>query len=218
MKKTGLILTLIFLAGMSYAQVITNKTSKSVTVGFDVFTDLWLNPPADMKVRAINQGFNVHATYNFPLGETAHSFAIGTGLRTHNLFSNAAIPNLNADTITFVKIDEKYKRNKVNLVYLDFPMEFRFRFDDKWKLGVGFKLGIEMDSKTKYVGENAAGNSIKVKQKDIAQLEKYTFGPTLRFGYKFVSVFGYYQISSAFQRDLGPELAPISVGITISPF
>lgn len=220
MRKTGLLIIAMLLLTMAQAQVITNKTSKAITVGFDLFTDIWLSPPADMKVRTINQGFNVFATYNFALSEESpHTFSIGVGMRTHNLYSDNTIRNLHADTIKFFKIDQEYKRSKMNLVYAEVPMELRFRFDNTWKIGIGFKASMLLDSKVKYVGNLVKdGPTVKMKEKDINQLEKYTFGPTLRFGYKWVSVFGFYQISSAFQRGLGPELAPISVGITLSPF
>jgi hypothetical protein len=219
MKKIGFLLAAIMVFSIAQAQVITDKTSKKITVGFDIFTDVWLNQPEDMKTRTINQGFNVFATYNFPLGESPHTFSIGTGIRTHNLYSNNLIADIHADTIKFVTISESYKRSKVNLVYLDFPMEFRFRFDNKWKAGIGFKLGIEMDSKTKYLGKiSSGGPDVKVKLKDINQLEKYTFGPTLRLGYRWINLFAYYQIPGVFERDLGPELTPFSVGVTISSF
>ena len=116
-------------------------------------------------------------------------------------------------------ITNNYKRSKINLVYLDFPAELRFRFDNKWKLGIGFKLGIVIDSKTKYVGDiTAIGPRVHQKSKKISSLEKYTFGPTLRLGYKWFNVFAYYQPARVFQRDLGPEFYPLSVGITLAPF
>jgi hypothetical protein len=219
MRKTSLLIVALLLFSIAQAQVISNN-SKAFTVGFDLFTDIWLSPPSDMKARTINQGFNVFATYNFALSEKSpHTFSIGLGLRTHNLFSDNIIRDIHADTISFTKIDQEYKRSKMNLVYLEVPMELRFRFNNAWKLGIGFKASMEMDSKLKYLGrlvEN--GPSVKMKEKDINQLEKYTFGPTLRFGYKWISVFGFYQISSVFEPDLGPKLAPVSVGITLSPF
>ncbi len=219
MKKTVLFIAAMMLLGIVQAQVFTDKTSRKVTVGFDLFTDIWMNQPNEMSTRTISQGFNVFATYNFSLGESPHTFSLGTGIRTHNLFSDNQIDDWQADTISFSLIEHDYKRSKINLVYLDFPMEFRFRFDNKWKVGVGFKLGIEIDSKSKFIGQlEEGGSNVKIKIKDINQLEKYTFGPTLRLGYKWINIFGYYQIPAIFERDLGPELTPFSLGITISSY
>lgn len=220
MKKTLLIISLLVIFGQLPAQVLTGNTSKKFTVGFDLFSDIWMEKPADMKIRAINQGFNVFGTYNFDLTESGnHTFSAGIGIRNNQLYSNSQINNIKADTIVFTPITNNYKRSKLHLVYVDFPFEFRFRFDDKWKLGVGFKLGIILDSKTKYYGDiTATGPRVLQKNKKVNSLEKYTFGPTLRVGYKWVSLFGYYQPTHIFSRDLGPDLYPISVGITLSPF
>lgn len=221
MKKSALVLALTLFAIFANAQVITDKTSKNVSVSFDVLNDFVTKSPANTKFRAINQGFNVNVTYNFKVGEGPHVFALGTGLRIHNWYSDSRISNIKGDTIVFAPINSKlsHKRSKLNLVYVDFPAEFRFRFDDKWKLGVGFKMGVLIDSKEKYLGQLVEnGPTMHIKQKKVNALERYTFGPTLRFGYKYINAFAFYQITRTFQRDLGPEMYPLSVGITIAPF
>lgn len=219
MKKVGLLFILALFVSSLSAQIITDKTSKKFTVGFDLYTDILTQTPADYDSRTINQGFNVFGTYNFALGKSAHSFSLGIGIRSQNFYSNTAIADLNADTISFVPITNNYKRSKINLVYLDFPAELRFRFDNKWKLGVGFKLGIVIDSKTKYIGDiTAIGPRVHEKSKKINSLENLTFGPTLRLGYKWFNIFAYYQPARVFQRDLGPEFYPLSIGITLAPF
>ncbi len=219
MKKTALLFAAFLMFNMVQAQVITDKTSKKISVGFDLFTDLWLDSPADMKVRGINQGFSMFATYNFPLGETTHTFSLGAGFRSHNLYSNNIIEDIYADEIEFTKIEHDYDRSKLNVSYLDFPAEFRLRFQNSWKVGIGFKLGILMDSKTKYIGKvDDGGPTVRMKMKKVNQMEQYTYGPTLRIGYKMINLFAYYQIPSIFQTDLGPEMAPFSIGLSFSSF
>ena len=221
MKKTGLSVLLMLFVFLVQAQVLTDKTSKNISLGFDLFTDILTKTPNDFDQRTINQGFNVFLTYNFKVGNSPHVFAIGTGLRTHNFYSGSRIADIKADTIRFVPItdDIDYKRSKLNLVYIDFPAEFRFRIDNKWKIGLGFKMGIAIDSKEKYVGEFVNGGAAQnVKLKKVNALEQYTFGPTLRVGYKWINLFAFYQPTRTFQRELGPEMYPLSVGLTIAPF
>ena len=80
-------------------------------------------------------------------------------------------------------------------------------------------MGYLIDSKQKYKGDRYdEAVMVKEKTKTIRQLEDWSYGFTLRVGYKFVSLYGYYQISNIFQRGKGPEMNPISVGITITPF
>jgi len=219
MKKAGLLFVLALFASSLSAQIITDKTSKTFSVGFDLYTDILTQTPADYNSRTINQGFNAFMTYNFALGKSPHTFSIGAGIRSQNFYSNTKIGDLKADTIKFVPITNNYKRSKINLVCVDFPAEFRFRFNNSWKVGVGFKLGIAIDSKIKYVGDaTPIGPRVLEKSKKINSLERYTYGPTLRVGYKWVNVFAYYQPSRVFNNDLGPEFYPLSIGLTFTPF
>lgn len=221
MKKAGLIVTLLVFVLSVQSQIITDKVSKNVSVGFDMYTDILTSIPANLKTRTINQGFNVFATYNFKVAEGPHVFAIGAGIRTQNFYSDSRIANPKADTIVFVPIAStlSYTTSKFSVVNLDLPAEFRFRFDDKWKIGIGFKMGIGIDSKVKYVGQIVVdGSKRHIKEKKINSLEIYNFGPTLRLGYKWANIFAYYQATKVFQRDLGPGLHPLSLGLTITPY
>ncbi|HMM11062.1 MAG TPA: outer membrane beta-barrel protein [Bacteroidales bacterium] len=221
MKKIFVLLFALITTFNSIAQAVVTGKSAKVSVGFDLFTDIATKTPDNMKNRTINQGFNAFLSYNFKIGEGPHVFAIGAGLRTHNFYSNTRIVNAKTDTIVFRPIDSKlsYSRSKFNINYIDIPAEFRFRFDDKWKVGIGFKLGMLLDSKEKYIGQLVErGPTMHVKTKKINSLEKYSFGPTLRVGYKAINVFAFFQPSPVFGDGLGPEFKPVSVGITITPF
>ncbi len=206
--------------GNSFSQVISESAKRKVTIGVDLFTDLWQDKPADMKLRTINQGVNVFAMYNFQIAESNTYFSIGLGIDNHNMYSNTRIDSINADTITFSPINEVYSRSKLNLTYISVPMELKFKFKNDMKLGVGFKIRYLANSKDKYRGDIPGDNTGRqtVKRKTISHLETYAYGFTLRFGYKSVNLFGYYQISDIFERGKGPELYPISVGITLTPF
>jgi len=222
-RSFGFLLMFVMLfSSMGFSQVISESAKRKVTVGVDLFTDIWQNKPDDMYIRTINQGANVFAMYNFQLANGPSTFGVGLGISNHNLYSHSRIDNIKGDTIVFTPIpdDLSYKRTKINLTYLDIPMELKIRFKNEMKMGVGFKIGYLMNSKEKYVGDmsTAQPNRVTIKQKSISQLETYTYGFTLRFGYKSVNLFGYYQISQIFKRDRGPELYPISVGITLTPF
>lgn len=228
MKKIIILLIItVFVSNISYSQGLSESVKKKFTVGVDVFTDIWLGAPDDIDLRTIHQGATAFGMFNFLLGgeESMTSFSIGLGIRNHNMYSNSRIDDIKADTINFTVIpgDADYKRSKINLVYLDLPVEFKMRFENGFKVTAGFKVGWIIDSKEKYVGDRyttTATTTIGVIEKDkrIWHLESISYGPTLRFGYKFISLYGYYQISNAFKRNLGPALHPISIGLTITPF
>ena len=231
MKKIPILLIIAVLFGqLSYSQGISESIKKKFTVGVDVFTDIWQGAPDDIDLRTIHQGATAFGMFNFQLGEGLTSFSVGLGIRNHNMYSNSRIDNIKADTIHFTAVpnDVVYKKSKVNLVYLDLPVEFKIRFESGFKLTVGFKAGWSIDSKEKYKGDryeeyhgsqfNGQRVGVMEKTKDIRHVETFSYGPTFRIGYKFVSLYGYYQISDVFKRNLGPAMHPISIGLTITPF
>lgn len=203
------------------SQGLSESIKKKFTIGADVYTDIWQGLPDGVESRTINQGATAFGMFNFQLGESITSFSIGLGIRNHNLYTNSKIDDFRGDTIVLTPIpdDVDYKRSKINLVYLDVPAEFKIRMENGFKVTVGFKVGWLIDSKEKYVGDIYNTTlGVKEKSKKIWHTESISYGPTFRVGYKFISLYGYYQISDVFKRNLGPEVAPISIGLTITPF
>ena len=231
------LLTFLVIAAMlipaldTSAQVISEKAKRKFTVGADIFTDLWqvqnTSPyvPSTFDTRTVNQGAAAFFMYNFLFGESLSAFSVGLAIRNHNLYSNSIIEDIKADTIAYSLVADylsgggDYRRSKVNLTYLDLPLELKLRSQSGFKLVVGFKVGYLIDSKQKYVGDRPGDyKSVKEKEKKINRLEKWSYGVTLRVGYKWITVYSYYQFSKLFQQGVGPEIFPVSLGITIAPF
>lgn len=222
MKKALFTLIALVVSATSFAQLIANKTDNRVTVGVDLFSDLQLMTSDNWDARGFNQGVSWAITYNFPLGEsTKHTVSIGAGMTHHNYFSYSHILNPYNDTLLYQQCRdmENFKRFKVNANYADIPLELRFRIKDQVKIGVGFKLGILVMAKTKYVGPNDDGIIIHEKETYIKNLERYTYSVTLRVGWKWVSAFAAYQLNPVFEvgHD-APVIHPLSVGISLAPF
>ena len=222
MKKISLLFLIAILTSQfAFSQGVPETVKKKFTIGADVFTDIWQGVPDSLGLRTINQGANVFGMFNFDLGNGMTSFSIGLGIRNHNMYTSSRIDDVKGDTINFIPIPDGviWRRSKINLVYLDLPVEFKIRFDNGMKLTVGAKAGWIIDSKEKYYGDRWTERvGVTEKRKDIRQLENFTYGPTFRIGYKFISLYGYYQISDVFKKGLAPEIRPISVGLTITPF
>jgi hypothetical protein len=201
-------------------KMVGENMIRRVSVGAEIYQDFWLNWPPKMNIRAINQGAGGFVMYNVPFGKSPVSFSIGIGIGCHNLYSNTTINDIHADTITFTPIPDSisYKKSKLGLTYLDFPLELRLVTKDKIRVSVGVKLGYLLDAKTKYKGDNADGFQSTVKYRKVEHVDKFRFGPTIRFGYDWFQVMGYFSVTQIFEKGLGPELSPISVGITFMPF
>lgn len=226
MKKLLITILALTLSATSFAQLIADKTDKKVTVGFDLFSDFQLIPSSSVTnwdVRGFSQGASWAITYNFPLGESSkHTVSIGAGMTHHNYFCYNRILNPYGDTLIIsdsYRSNESFKRAKVNANYVDIPLEMRFRIKDQVKIGVGFKLGILVMAKTKYVGPDDDGVIVHHKDTYIKNLERYTYSATLRVGWKWVSAFAAYQFNPVFEvGHEAPVIYPLSVGLSFAPF
>ncbi len=220
----GIFLLLTFLSFQQIkAQSLSESAMKKVTVGLDVFTDMWVNAPTNVDIRTIHPAANGYITYNMGVGESKKlTFGIGLGIGSHNMYSNnGVIENIKADTIKYTTLatDLYMKRSKLSLTYLEVPLELRFKAKSGFKVSLGFKLGYLIDSKEKYVGNTVKAGPIQViKRKRITQLNGFSYSPTLRVGYKSFNLFFSYALGPAFRVDHGPQLHPMSMGITLTPF
>ena len=231
MKKVLFTLIAMVVSMTSFAQLIANKTDNKFTVNLDLFSDFQLAPSDNWDPRGFNQGVSFALTYNFPLGESQkHTVSIGAGLSSHNYFSYSRIlnPYTNGDLVyQEYRGVENFKRYKVNPTYAEIPLELRFRIKDAVKIGVGFKVGIMLATKTKYVGPDdedgtlTDGSGVTVHEKlcYISNVERMAYSATLRVGWKWVSAFAAYQINPVFSvGHNAPVFHPLSVGLTFAPF
>lgn len=227
MKRTFLILlTAIAVSSTLSAQKISSELFiKKFSTGVDVFTDFVMDAPRGVDFRAINQGANVYVLYTSPVKESNFAFAIGAGLGMHNFYSNATLSDTSSMSF-FVPIPPKtennekldYDKSKISLTYLDFPIELRFKSENGFRFAIGAKVGVNINAHTKYKGDNLEdGSKAKTKECYLPNIESWRFGPTLQIGYKWVSVIGFYSVTKVFKSS-GPQIYPISLGISLRPF
>ena len=231
MKKALFTLIALVVSATSFAQLIANKTDNKFTVGFDLFSDFQLAPSDNWDARMFNQGASWYLTYNFPLGESSkHTVSIGAGMSHHNYFSYSRIMNpLTTGDLVYKEYrdNDDFKRFKVNANYAEVPLELRFRIKDQVKIGVGFKVGINVATKTKYVGPDdedgtltdGSGATVHEKICYISNMERLAYTATLRVGWRWVSAYAAYQLNPVFEvGHNAPVFHPLSVGLTFAPF
>ena len=125
----------------------------------------------------------------------------------------------------FMRIPDSiaYKKVKLNTLYADIPLEIRFKSKPNGEGGLnatlGLKVGVLLDAHTKYKGNDLATGSDKVNVKDrlVPELEKYRCGITARIGVGKFYFFGCYSLTTLFKKNNGPDMYPISFGISIIP-
>jgi len=209
-----------------------SSKSKGDRVVIDVFTDFWSGDPSNIKVKKVNLATNVKLLKDIPLAKGPFSLAFGIGFDAHNFKSNGSLTVDTAGKSVFIPLPDTlfggtivdYKKNKLTVAYLDFPVELRFRTKNetgnKFKFSIGFQPGFLMNKHTKYVGTDlwdGTGKKIKRKVHDLSNIEKYRYGITARIGYGMYNFMFYYSLTNVFKKDKGPELAPMSIGITLTP-
>jgi hypothetical protein len=183
----------------------------------------WLNAPAGVKVKfAGSRSFDAAVMYDQPLGTSPISLAIGLGFSAQNVSTNAQfIVDSTGTTSLIPYVDSVYsdiKRNKISTSYLTVPFELRFRSKPdkayrRWNIAAGFKFGLLVQSHFKYEDSN-----VKTKSYPVDNLNLLNYGPTFRFGYGQVSLYGYYALSNVFENGKGPWVTPFNFGLVLAPF
>jgi hypothetical protein len=223
---------LIFLASLLISPVLFAQDKagdafkKKFSTGVDIFNDFVMDAPDGIDFRTINQGINLYGLYTYPIKKSNFALAIGVGLGMHNLFSNGVLSD--TSSVSFLALvpekdanngDIDYKKSKIGLTYLDFPAELRFKSKNGIRFAVGAKVGVLLNAHTKYKGDDFTdGTKTKIKESDLPNFESWRFGPTLQIGYKWINLTGYYSVTKIFKKNFGPDIYPVSIGISLRPF
>lgn len=222
MKKTTFLTIALFLfTSLTHAQLLSERTNGKVIIGGELFTDFNTGTSYDnFKMRDINQGFSAYSMFNFQINKSPHFASIGVGFTSHNFYMKGTyLARPYYDVTTFLEVPHDYKRSKVNVTYVDIPIEMSFRIKDKFKISAGFKFGILTTGKSKFIGELYNDDkTYYVKYCRINNLEKYVYSVTMRLAYRSVYIFGAYQFGDTFKNPAGPQIRPLSVGIGVRPF
>lgn len=207
-----------------------SKSKDRLVLGFS--HDNWLNTPDSVKTKWYNRGFSVHIMYDIPILESKHfSIAPGFGLTNNNIYTDAQLQSDSTGSFFTPYADGvDYDRNKLTTTFLEIPVELRFRTkpnektNKSFKIGIGVKGGYLIDAHTKYRGDNVYltqredSKTIKFKEDFLPNIAKYRLSSSFRVGYGNFNVFANYSLTTLFDKDKGPDINPISVGITFNSF
>jgi len=236
-----LIIIFLALAASTYAQKPSAESiSKRLSLGFGVFTDIWQKVPDSISPRTINQGVDVFIHYAFPMDKKGRmTFFFGAGIGAHNFYNQALLATgqyniyetlpegVGNNESYFYNVPPKFedknidvKKSKLSITYIDVPFGLLYKTPSNAHFTLGFKVGWKIDAHTKYKGTNLDGSGYEVVEKEskLRNIDKIHYGPYAEIGYKWIGASVFYQISSVFEKDLGPQIYPISVGLVFKPF
>ncbi len=224
MKKNTILLTFALLFAIaSFAQSFKPGEFRKVSLGFDFFNDIWLKVPEGLDTKAFNRGVNVNLLINNHIGDSRFDFSFGGAVGVHNLYTDSWI-TAPGDSSFFVKIPDSLNstKYKITLAYFDFPLEIRYRAKGNFRAYAGIKFGFLIDHHSKYKGldpnPNGPDYNVTIKRDDVRFVNFWRYQAYARIGYKQFNLYGAISLDQIFKTSQGPEMYPVSVGISIMPF
>lgn len=207
-----------------------NIARDRITMEFVHNNWIWDTQPNDIEMKWHSRGINFLYTYDIPIANSNNiSIAPGLGITNSNVFNNV---RLGYDTLenvvntTMTAFDESLtvNKNKISTTHLVIPLELRLRTNPNksnktWKLGLGLRVGYLIEAKQKYKGSDIIDNTsreIFFKNKALFNFNRFKYAGTVRIGYGSFNIFGEYSLATLLQKNTGPEIYPISVGITFN--
>jgi hypothetical protein len=190
----------------------------------------WTKQPDSIKTKGFPKSINVYVLLNFPFKTDPHwSVALGPGIGTDAMFFDKTSVGIaeNTTAIRFRSLIDTthFRKTKLVTAYLEAPVELRYRFnpeDDRKsvKLAVGAKVGFLISAHTKNVElqntANQAINDFTLKEQSKHFFNKERLSVTGRVGYGAFSFFAAYGITPVFKEGMGPQVHPLTFGLTIS--
>jgi hypothetical protein len=138
----------------------------------------------------------------------------------HNYaFQNDVLITPAADEFAFETSDVGLRKSKMSATYLTVPLLLNLETNpdkksNSFRLSAGMYGGVRIASRTKVKTED----KLKLKQRDDFNLNAFRYGPMVRIGYGWFNVYAQYALSDLFADNQGPELTPVTFGISIRAF
>ena len=226
MKKT---ISLIILALIAFAIPVKAQTEEKVEIirdrlMVDVFHSFWFGMPKEVKSNKFNPGFNVSAMWDFKNHpKKPISFGLGLGVTYYSQFTDAVLQyNVAQSKMLYYVLpsDTMAKLNRTTYINCNLPLELRYRHQNSFKFSIGVRVGVTAEISHRYKGPNYDGSNTQLNYKnfDFHNKNKFNFDAYFRMGWKYVSFYYCYQVTPLFEKDKGPRIMPMSLGVTWNLF
>lgn len=202
--------------------------------GFELGLNSYVGPDRKLTLDSANVGFELDGgrswvfainflEFNLPFGKYA---GITTGLGTSwNNYSFRNNVNFYQDTTGVMVATREdirsYNRNSIHTWNFTVPLIFELQIPSKNGPGVFLGLGVYGTAKVSSWGTveyQLDGVKYDENRKSDFLINNLRYGLTARLGLKYLRVFANYDLVPLFQKDRGPELYPVSVGIMLVSF
>jgi hypothetical protein len=148
---------------------------------------------------------------------------VGLQLKSYRLERNTTIQRLEngriePDTLYF----DQNQKSKLSVVSLMVPLLVEFQipvnhYKNRLYISGGAFGGIRLGSHTK-IKYRLNGKKEKLKTPGHYSLQDFKYGLMVRAGYRWINVFATYELTPFFKENKGPELTPVTFGVTLISF
>ncbi len=201
-----------------------------IDFGFNIFQN---NLPEMELGNFGSKALNFYYYFDYSIGNSHFSInpGLGFGLDKYSFDNNVTLVNsgsiLGIQVVQLVDILPSADIQKSFLAanYFDIPLEFRYNskkndHQRSFKVAIGGKIGVLLTSHTK-IKYKEEGTTIKLKNKQDFNLNKFRYGVHGRVGVGGFNVFFYYGLSELFKNNKGPQATDVTtmnLGISIAGF
>ncbi|MBC6491270.1 outer membrane beta-barrel protein [Flavihumibacter stibioxidans] len=197
---------------------------------FQVGYETWAQVPDTIKLTGLGRHLNIYLMMDFPFKtDPRFSVALGVGVGSSNLFfdkQEVKITNT-SQNLEFRNVADTnhFKKYKLVNVWAEIPVELRFALNPEntnasWKFAVGAKVGTMVNAHTKGKNwQNKTGgtlNNYTLKENSKRYFNNMRLAATARISYGAFGIHAAYQINSPIKDNAGPQVHPMSIGLTVS--
>jgi len=190
---------------------------------FDFHHSFWMNAPKRISPQKFNPGFTISGMWDFLLPNKAPiSFGLGVGFSYYTHFSNAMLKKDGSGIMQYYVIPENidFSESKVTYNNINIPFEVRYRHHSGFKVSLGMRLGLTTGISYRYKGLDPLGTGARMNYKsyEVYNKAKFNYDIYARTGWKALGVYFCYQVTKIFDANKGPQIYPMTVGITVNFF
>lgn len=147
---------------------------------------------------------------------------LGLHLQSYRLDDNTTIEKDEDDVIqpNYLYFNDNQK-SKLALESITLPLLLEFQipvnhFDNRIFISAGLVASLRLSSHTKIKYKDDRKEKLKVV--DDFSMHRFKYALMVRTGYRWFKVFASYDLQPLFIKDKGPEITPVTVGITLLRF
>jgi len=155
--------------------------------------------PEGFSQNGLSTGINIGFLRDMPLNKKrTFAIAAGFGFSYNKYHQDLLVTEIGGVANYEILQDVNYSRNKLEQVFVDLPIEIRWRNSTYeshkfWRIYTGFKVRYLLFNKTKFVGET----NITVLNND--DFNKVQYGPYIAFGFNTWNFHAYYGLNPLFK-------------------